>query len=143
MPITAWQLWNEPLLPVYWRNRPNARSYARLVIAVSRAIRRVHRRAEIVSAGLPPSLLRGAVPLSRYIRQLYRNRIGRSITSLAINSYAKNTRELSRLLRSVRRLMNRSGGRRDSIWITELGWATQGLRRMRAGWVDAAIPFSP
>ena len=22
-------------------------------------------------------------------------------------------------------------------------WATQGLRRMRAGWVDSAIPFSP
>ena len=22
-------------------------------------------------------------------------------------------------------------------------WATEGLRRMRAGWVDAAIPFSP
>ncbi len=24
-----------------------------------------------------------------------------------------------------------------------VAWATQGLRRMRAGWVDAAIPFSP
>ena len=22
-------------------------------------------------------------------------------------------------------------------------WASEGLRRMRAGWVDAAIPFSP
>ena len=22
-------------------------------------------------------------------------------------------------------------------------WATEGLRRMRAGWVDSAIPFSP
>lgn len=24
-----------------------------------------------------------------------------------------------------------------------IAWATEGLRRMRAGWVDAAIPFSP
>ena len=24
-----------------------------------------------------------------------------------------------------------------------ISWATEGLRRMRAGWVDAAIPFSP
>ena len=128
LPITAWQIWNEPNLPVYWRGRPNARSYVRMVKTVGRAIRRVHRRAEIVSAGLPPSTQRGVVRLGRYIRQIYRARIGRSISSLAINSYARNSRELGRLLRSVRRLMNRRGGRRDKIWITELGWATSGPR---------------
>lgn len=128
LPITAYQVWNEPLLPVYWRNHPSARSYVRMVKAVSRAVHRVHRRAEIVSAGLPPSTLRGAVPLKRYIAQLYRARIGRYISSLAINSYARNSRELGGLLRSIRRLMNRRGGRRDSIWITELGWATSGPR---------------
>jgi AcrR family transcriptional regulator len=30
-------------------------------------------------------------------------------------------------------------GRDDEV----VRWATEGLRRMRAGWVDAAIPFSP
>jgi hypothetical protein len=128
VPITAWQIWNEPTLKVYWRNRPSARAYTRMVTTVSRSIRRVHRRAEIVSAGLPPSTLPGTIRLNRFIAQIYRARIGRSITSLAINSYAKNSRELSRLLRSIRKLMNRRGGRRDSIWITELGWATSGPR---------------
>ena len=33
------------------------------------AIKRVDRRAEIVTAGLPPSKLRTAVPLARYIKQ--------------------------------------------------------------------------
>ncbi len=134
VPITAWQIWNEPNLPVYWRGRPSARGYAAMLKTVGRAIKRAHRRAEIVSAGLPPSRLRGAVPLSRYIAQLYRARVGRTISSLAINSYAKDQRELARLLRSVRRLMNRRGGRRDKIWITELGWATAGPRsRFRVG----------
>jgi polysaccharide biosynthesis protein PslG len=128
LPITTWQIWNEPNLPVYWRGRPNARSYVRMVKAVSSAIRRVHRRAEVVSAGLPPSTQRGAVRLTRYITQLYRARIGSSISSLAINSYSRNSRELGRLLKSVRKLMNRRGGRRDKIWITELGWATSGPR---------------
>lgn len=128
LPITTWQIWNEPLLPIYWRGRANARSYTRMVKTVSRAIRRVHRRAEVVSAGLPPSTQRGAIRLNRFIAQIYRAGIGRSISSLAINSYAKNGRELSKLLRSTRRLMNRRGGRRDAIWITELGWATSGPR---------------
>jgi hypothetical protein len=35
---------------------------------VGRAIKRVDRRAEIVTAGLPPSKLRSAVPLDRYER---------------------------------------------------------------------------
>jgi hypothetical protein len=30
-------------------------------------------------------------------------------------------------------------GRDDEV----VRWATEGLRRMRAGWVEAAIPFSP
>jgi len=128
VPITAWQIWNEPNLPIYWRGRANARSYARMVKTVGGAIRKVDRRAEIVSAGLPPSTQRGAVRLTRYITQLYRARMGRSISSLAINSYARNSRELGRLLKSIRKLINRRGGRRDQIWITELGWATSGPR---------------
>jgi hypothetical protein len=127
-PITAWQIWNEPTLPVYWQGRPNARAYARMVATVGRAIRRSDRRAEIVTAGLPPSTQQGAVPLKRYVKQLYRARIGRSINSLAINSYARSKRELGRLLGSLRKQMNRSGGRRNSLWITELGWATSGPR---------------
>ncbi len=65
LPITAWQIWNEPNLPFYWRGRPNARSYARMVKTVGGAIRKVDRRAEIVSAGLPPSTQRGAVRLTQ------------------------------------------------------------------------------
>jgi hypothetical protein len=134
VPITAWQIWNEPNLPVYWRGRPSARAYAAMLRTVGGAIKRTHRRAEIVSAGLPPSRLRGAVPLSRYIAQLYRARIGRTISSLAINSYATSDRDLARMLRSIRSLMNRRGGRRDKIWITEIGWATAGPRsRFRVG----------
>jgi polysaccharide biosynthesis protein PslG len=132
--IGAWQIWNEPNLPVYWRGRPNARSYAKMVSTVGGAIRKVDRRAEIVSAGLPPSTQRGAVRLTKYITQLYRARLGRSISSLAINAYARNSRELGRLLKSVRKLINRRGGRRDKLWITELGWATSGPRsRFRLG----------
>jgi polysaccharide biosynthesis protein PslG len=133
-PITAYQVWNEPTLPVYWRPRPSATRYTGLLRTVSSAIRAVDRRANIVSAGLPPSKLRGAVALTRYLRQLYAAGAGPFMSTVAINSYARNSGQLRRLLRGVRRIMNRRGGRRDRIYVTELGWATQGPKhRFRVG----------
>ena len=124
LPIRSWQIWNEP----NWCGRPRARAYARMLRIVGTSIRQVHRRAEIVTAGLPPSELKGTIPLPRYIRQLYRAGAKRWFTTLAINSYARNRRELGRLLRGTRRLMNRRGDRRARIWVTELGWGDRGPR---------------
>jgi len=128
VPIRSWQIWGEASLGIYWCNRPNARAYVRMLKTVGRAIKRADRRAEIVSAGLPPSKLRSAVPLTRFIAQMYRARAKRWFNTLAINSYARNSRELSRLLRRIRRLMNRYRDRRAKIWITEIGWGDKGPR---------------
>jgi len=127
-PITAWQIWNEPNLKVYWCNKPNASQYVAMLRVVGKAIKKVDRRAEIVTAGLPPSKLSGTVPLSRYIAQMYRAKGRNAFDTMAINSYAVNEAELGRLLRSVRKLMNSRGDRRARIWITELGWGDKGLR---------------
>jgi hypothetical protein len=128
VPIRSWQVWGEASLPQYWCPRPNARAYVRMLKAVGGAIKRLDRRAEIVTAGLPNSLLRGAVRLNTYIRQMYRAKAKRYFNTLAINSYARNTRELGRILRGVRRIMNRYRDRRAKIWITEIGWGDRGLR---------------
>jgi hypothetical protein len=125
--ITAYQIWNEPNLKVYWCNRrPNARRYVAMLRRVGRAIKRVDRRAHILTAGMPPSKLRTAVPIERYIARMYRAGARRHFDSLAINSYAKDRAQLRGLLRSMRRLMNRHGDRRGAIWITELGWGDAG-----------------
>jgi polysaccharide biosynthesis protein PslG len=128
LPLRSWQVWNEPNLAQYWCGRANARQYVAMLRAVGRAIKRVDRRADIVTAGLPPSKLGNAVRIGKYIRQLYSAGAGRHFDSLAINSYAKDHKELGALLRSIRRLMNRRGDRRARIWITELGWGDRGPR---------------
>ena len=92
------------------------------------AIKRVDRRAEVVTGGIPPSVLSGAVPIKKYIDQMYRAGGKRAFDTLAINSYARSAGELKRLLRSVRKIMNRRGDRRAKIWITELGWCDKGPR---------------
>jgi hypothetical protein len=128
LPLRSWQIWNEPNLRQYWCGRPNARQYVGMLRAVGGAIKRADRKADIVTAGLPPSTQKGAVRIGRYIRQLYSAGAGRHFDSLAINSYAKDHRELGALLRSIRRLMDRRGDRRARIWITELGWGDRGPR---------------
>lgn len=132
LPIRAWQIWNEPNLRAYWPKRPNARQYARMLVAASRQIKRVDRRAEIVTGGMPES--RYGVPLMKYLTQLYRAGAARGFDTMAINPYARDHRELVATLKKVRRLMNRFGDRRAPIWITELGWSDDGPRRpLRAG----------
>jgi len=128
-PIEAWQIWNEPNLRQYWcGRRPNSRRYVAMQRAVGRAIKQVDRGAHILTAGLPASRLRGAVPLERYLRGMYRAGARKTFDSLAINPYAKDHRQMRNLLRSIRRLMNRNGDRRGAIWISELGWGDRGLR---------------
>jgi len=126
LPIRSWQIWNEPPLPVYWGDQPSARAYVEMLRVVGRAIKRADRRAEIVTAGLPPSKLRGAIRLERFIRQVYKAGGKRYFDTLAINSYARNKRELAALLRSVRRLMSRARDRKAKLWITEIGWGDSG-----------------
>jgi hypothetical protein len=128
VPIRSWQIWGEASLGLYWCGKPNAKSYVKMLKTVGRAIKKSDRRAEIVTGGLPPSKLRSAVPLTRYIKQMYRAKAKRYFDTLAINTYARNTRELSRVLRSVRKLMNRYHDRRARIWITEMGWGDKGPR---------------
>jgi polysaccharide biosynthesis protein PslG len=126
-PITAYQIWNEPNLSVYSCNRrPKARRYVAMLRTVGRAIKRVDRRAQVVSAGIPPSKLKSAVPIERYIAQMYRAGARRYFDSLALNSYAKDGGQLRGILRSIRRLMNRHGDRRGRIYVTEFGWGDAG-----------------
>lgn len=128
LPLRSWQVWNEPNLAQYWCGRPKARQYVSMLRAVGGAIKRVDRGADIVTAGLPPSKLGNAIRIGKYIRQLYSAGAARHFDSLAINSYAKDHKELGGLLRSIRGLMNRRGDRRARIWITELGWGDRGPR---------------
>jgi hypothetical protein len=125
-PIRAWQIWNEPTLPVYWPGGPNARKYVGLLKTVGAAIKKRDRRAEIVTAGLPPSKLRGSIDIFKYIGQMYRAGAAKAFDTMAINSYARNASGLKKLIDRVRKTMNRSGDRRAKIWITELGWCDQG-----------------
>lgn len=126
LPIRAWQIWNEPNLPAYWPTGPSPRRYTALLRAAARAIKRVDRRAEIVTAGVPDSRMSKPLPYLRYIAGMYRAGARSAFDTLAINPYARNDRDLLKKLTAVRRLMNRNRDRRARIWATEIGWSDVG-----------------
>jgi len=128
LPITSYQVWNEPNLPIYWPPKSRAKQYAKMLKKTSRAIKAVDPSAEIITAGLPESKFPGAIPLHRYIKQLYKAGAKRGFDTLAINTYAKNKKQLIKLLRGVRQLMNRKRDRKAKIWASEFGWADGGPR---------------
>jgi hypothetical protein len=125
-PPTAYQVWNEPNLPVYWSPADDAAGYLRLVRLTRARLRAVDPRALIVLAGLPDSRL--GVPMLDYVRALYAQPGARQwFDVLAVHPYAADAAGVLGKLNRVRAQMDRRGDRGTPIWVTEIGWGTGGL----------------
>jgi hypothetical protein len=122
--IRAWQIWNEPNLPVYWAGRPNARQYVTLLASAARAIRRVAPRAEIVTAGIPDSTL--GIGLDRYVGEMLDDDAAASFDTLAIDPYARSDLGVLSATARMRGLLDAAGLHGAGIWLTEIGWASGG-----------------
>ena len=122
-PVTAWQVWNEPNLPLYWLPEPDPAAYAELLAGVARAIRRADPEAVIVTGGIPES--RSGVPFDRYVDGLYRAGAKGSFDALGIHPYARAPRDVVDAVERAREQIDRHGDD-AGLWITELGWASDG-----------------
>ena len=127
MPITAYQVWNEPNLPAYWRPADDAAGYLRLVRLTRARLRAIDPKASIVLAGLPDSRL--GTRMLDYVRAIYAQPRARALFDVvALNPYASDAAGVLEKLNDVRAYMDRRGDRATPIWVTEIGWATGGPR---------------
>lgn len=123
LPIHAWQVWNEPNIPNFWRSGVNAKEYVALLRAGSTAIRSVDPHAEVVAAGLPNSKL--GVPFLEYLDRMYQAGAKGLFNTLAVHPYSHDVDGLLQLVERARSLMNKWGDP-SRLWITEFGWSTGG-----------------
>jgi hypothetical protein len=130
-PITAWQIWNEPNLPVYWQPRPNAAAYVQMLRLASQKIKAVDPNAEIITAGIPDSRIKGSIPLTSYLKQMYRAGATGAFDTLAVNGYAPTGKAVISLARHIRRQINSYGGQATALRISEFGWADRGPEHPR------------
>jgi polysaccharide biosynthesis protein PslG len=125
--MIRWQIWNEPNIR-YFATPVSPRQYARLVLASSRSIRAIDRRANVMLAGLfarpRGSSPRQAMYATTFLRAFAR-RIGRGrFDSIALHPYSPNTSQLRLVMRQFRRATVRSGLAGKPLHITEIGWGS-------------------
>lgn len=124
-PFTAYQIWNEPNLPAYWRPSNDAKGYVKLVRGTRERLRKVDSAAQIVLAGLPDS--RRGTPSLTYLRSIYAQRGSRSwFDVVALHPYSRDASGVLVALNRVRAHMNGQKDRKTPIWVTEVGWAASG-----------------
>jgi hypothetical protein len=128
-PIRRWQIWNEANF-FYFTEPVSPGRYGRLLKMSHHAISAEDPRAELILSGLfadphgRPSRARSA---TSYLRQLYSIRgIKRLFDGVALHPYAADTAQLKVYVRAFRRVMRRHGDRRAGLYITEMGWGSQG-----------------
>jgi hypothetical protein len=123
-PIRAWQVWNEPNLPVDWPPAPDPVAYAELLRVTAAALRQADRGVEVVAAGLPDSDM--GVGFEQYVAQLYAAGAARSFDAFALHAYRPSAQATIELVRYVRGLMDAHGDSTTPLDVTEFGWASNG-----------------
>lgn len=125
VPIQSWQVWNEPNIPPWWGGPADPEGYTRLLEAVARAIRAADPRAEIVAAGLPNSSQGPSV--KTYLGRMYAAGAAAWFDTLAIHPYGSDFYDVMGQVHEMRAIATQNGDDAP-IWISELGWPTDGPR---------------
>jgi hypothetical protein len=130
-PIRSWQIWNEQNSGQSFAPEPDVHVYAHMLEAAARAIRARDPAAEVVLGGMFGQPGSGAYPgytSYGYLQQLYSvPQIKRQFDTVAIHPYSSSMEGMSG---QVRRIREQMAGAHDNarIWITEIGWASGGVR---------------
>lgn len=121
LPATHFEVWNEPNLHVFWQPAPDPRRYGSLYAVARDAIHRADPQAVAVMAGMSPY----ATP---FLDAMYAARpsLRGNVDAFAYHPYAADAPGVLRLVRGVRRKLDELGEEDRPLWITEVGWPTQG-----------------
>ncbi len=125
LPITDWQVWNEPNSPLFWKPRPDPAAYLELLRGFDTAAHDADPAARIVLGGLFPTP-RGGIAMTDFMSALYRGHAQNLFDAAAIHPYAANPQDALARTGELRDVMDHSGDEDGGIWISEVGWASGG-----------------
>ncbi len=116
VPITMWQIWNEPNILAFWPYQPFEARYVSLLIAAHNAIKSVDPSAKVVLAGMPNY---SWINLQR----IYKISGARSAFDVvAIHPYTKDPKGVITILGYVRDVMDSAGDAKKPIIADEISW---------------------
>lgn len=124
MPITLWQLWNEPNSPLFWKPAPDVGDYFALLRGFDSAVRRADPKGRVMLGGLFTTP-RGGIRMEVFMESLYLMGAQDYFDAAAIHPYAANPENALASTADLRHVMN-TDDPNTAIWITEVGWASGG-----------------
>ncbi|HEX6117022.1 MAG TPA: glycosyl hydrolase [Solirubrobacterales bacterium] len=126
LPIGEWQIWNEANSPVFWHPRPAPAEYRELVTLAAEAIRAADPGATIVLGGMFGSPTRGIRAWDFLDRFLAGGEVAASFDAYALHPYAPDLDGIAAQVRRLRRVIDAGPDPAAPLWITEIGWPTDG-----------------
>jgi polysaccharide biosynthesis protein PslG len=127
VPVTHWQIWNESNSESFWKPKPKAKAYVRMLRIARAGIKAGDPQARTVLAGFfPTPNVRDGVWLKRFLTQIYRAKGRKLFDVVAIHPYSRKPKHMLGPLREARTIMARHRDKKKPLWITEMGWASGG-----------------
>ena len=134
-PVRAWEIWNEPNIPQYFRAQPFARPYARLLRAAHASLKTVDPGSQVVLAGMANFSWR---ELGRFLKA----ERGLKFDGVAVHPFTGKPSGMIEIVRRNRTVLKETGRAKVPFWLTEMTWSsakgkktplTQGWETTEAG----------
>jgi hypothetical protein len=114
-PVRSWQIWNEPNITRYWNVAPWAPSYVALLKRAHKALQAADPGSQTVLAGLPNESWKA-------LAAIYAAGARGSFDIVTLHPYTGQPKNVVRIVKIIRREMQRRGDRNLPVWVTELSW---------------------
>jgi hypothetical protein len=122
LPITSWQIWNEPNVKKFFTPYPSPGQYARLLQISTPTIKRIDPRAQVGLAGMPGY---GDVTAWDFLKSLYNvGGIKAFFDAAALHPYAKDLTQFKQEIQRVRQVIRGHNDAATPLWISELAWGS-------------------
>ena len=134
VPIEDFQLWNEQGSNQFWVPDPDPKQYAKLLKAASPAMYAVNPGIDILLGGMFPDTGPKGIPIDKYLKDLYKvKKIEKTFDSVAVHPYSRDPKGIAGQMKRTRKAMDKGGDKRADMWVTELGYSSNGPNSAETG----------
>jgi hypothetical protein len=126
VPVTTYEIWNEPNRAEFWAPQPDPARYAELYSAARVAIRRADPSATVLTGGLANSDSLG------FVRDMYAAGVGH-VDGIGFHPYARDVPGVLISIARMRSTLAAVGAGAVPIYVTEVGWPTHGAAEGAGG----------
>jgi hypothetical protein len=123
VPVTAYEVWNEPNLRTFWGGRkPDAKRYAALFLTARRALKRADPNGRVIVGGLA-----GRTGAPTYLRRMYRARPGLRgrVDGVGLHLYSPTAEGIYERAKAMRAALDTADSPSVPLEVTEIGWVAR------------------